>query len=118
MLLIWKIADPPRAGSGAGCRTRSGVKALERPELSPRKLAITFTDEKAAFISEASVYRLLRANGLLTSLAFIATKAANEFREKTTAPDQLWQTDFTYLKVIGWDGSTCRPFSTTSPASS
>jgi transposase InsO family protein len=76
--------------------------ALERPELSPRELAVTFTDEKVQFISEASVYRLLRANGLLTSPAFIVMKAADEFRDKTTAPNQLWQTDFTYLKVIGW----------------
>ena len=29
-------------------------------------------------------------------------KAADEFRDKTTAPDQLWQSDFTYLKVTGW----------------
>lgn len=76
--------------------------ALDHPELSPRELAVTFTDEKAQFISEASVYRLLRANGLLTSPAFIVMKAADEFKDKTTAPDQLWQTDFTYLKVIGW----------------
>ena len=39
---------------------------------------------------------------LITSPAFIVMKAADEFREKTTAPNQLWQTDFTYLKVIGW----------------
>lgn len=76
--------------------------ALERPELSPRELAVTFTDTKAQFVSEASVYRLLKAAGLITSPAYIVMKAADEFRDKTTAPNQLWQTDFTYLKVIGW----------------
>ena len=76
--------------------------ALDQPELSPRELAVTFTDEKHYFVSEASVYRLLRAHNLITSPAFIVMKAADEFREKTTGPNQLWQTDFTYLKVIGW----------------
>ena len=76
--------------------------ALERPELSPRELAVTFTDERSYFVSEASVYRLLRSHDLITSPAFIVMKAASEFRDKTTAPNQLWQTDFTYLKVIGW----------------
>ena len=75
--------------------------ALERPELSPREPAVTFTDERQYFVSEASVYRLLRARGLLTSPAYIVVKAAEQFEDKTTAPNQLWQTDFTYLKVTG-----------------
>ncbi len=76
--------------------------ALDEPELSPRELAVKFTDTKGYFVSEASVYRLLKAQDLITSPAFVVIKAANEFRDKTTAPNQLWQTDFTYLKVIGW----------------
>src|SRR4051794_22609206 len=71
--------------------------ALDQPELSPRELAVRFTDEHKYFVSEASVYRLLKAQDLITSPAFIVLKAADAFRDKTTAPNQLWQTDFTYL---------------------
>jgi putative transposase len=76
--------------------------ALAEPELSPRELAVCFTEQQRYFVSEASVYRLLKAHDLITSPAFIVVKAAEEFHTKTTAPSQLWQTDFTYLKVIGW----------------
>lgn len=76
--------------------------ALEHTELSPRELAVKFTDEKKYFVSEASVYRLLKFHDLITSPAFIVVKADDAFKDKTTAPNQLWQTDFTYLKVIGW----------------
>jgi len=76
--------------------------ALKETELSPRELAVTFTDTQKYFVSEASVYRLLKAHDLITSPAFIVIKAASEFKDKTTAINQLWQTDFTYLKVIGW----------------
>lgn len=76
--------------------------ALDCPELSPRELAVRFTDERRYFVSEASVYRLLKSQDLITSPAYIVIKAADEFREKTTAPNQLWQTDFTYLKITGW----------------
>ncbi|MBT3358804.1 MAG: helix-turn-helix domain-containing protein [Rhodospirillales bacterium] len=65
--------------------------ALDEPELSPRELAVRFTDTKGYFVSEASVYRLLKAHDLITSPAFVVIKAANEFRDKTTAPNQLWQ---------------------------
>ena len=76
--------------------------ALEQSELSPRELAVRFTDERGYFVSEASVYRLLKARDLITSPAFIVMKAASEFTDKTSAPNELWQTDFTYLKIIGW----------------
>jgi RNA-directed DNA polymerase len=76
--------------------------ALEHPELSPRELAVRFTDENRYFVSEASVYRLLKAQDLITSPAYVVIKAANEFKDKTPAINQLWQTDFTYLKITGW----------------
>ena len=39
--------------------------ALDEPELSPRELATRFTDLKKYFVSEASVYRLLKAHDLI-----------------------------------------------------
>jgi len=83
-------------------RERIVQLALDEPELSPRELATRFTETANYFVSEASVYRLLKAHDLITSPAYIVMKAADEFKDKTTAPNQLWQTDFTYLKVTGW----------------
>jgi len=76
--------------------------ALEQSELSPRELAVRFTDEKHYFVSEATVYRLLKAHDLITSPAFVVIKAAEEFKDKTARPNEMWQTDFTYFKIIGW----------------
>jgi putative transposase len=64
------------------------------------------------------VYRLIKAHDLITSPAFIVMKAAYEFKDKTTAINQLWQTDFTYLKVTGWAGFISQPSSMTSHATS
>ncbi len=83
-------------------RERIVAMALDMPELSPRELATRFTDTENYFVSESSVYRLLKAHDLITSPAFIVIKAADEFKDKTTAINQLWQTDFTYFKIIGW----------------
>ena len=76
--------------------------ALEKPELSPRELAITYTDEKASYVSESTVYRLLKAHDLITSPAYILMQASDTFQYPTTRVNELWQTDFTYCKVVGW----------------
>ena len=76
--------------------------ALEAPELSPREVAVTFTEREGYYVSESSVYRLLKEEGLITSPAFIVMKAAERFQNPTRRVNELWQTDFTYLKVIGW----------------
>lgn len=59
--------------------------ALERPELSPRELAHHITDQERWFISESTVYRILKSHGLVTSPAYIVMKASDSFKDKTTA---------------------------------
>ena len=76
--------------------------ALEQSELSPRELAVRFTDEKRYFVSEATVYRLLKAHDLITSPAYVVIKASDRFHTQTIRPNEMWQTDFTYFKIIGW----------------
>jgi putative transposase len=76
--------------------------ALEHTALSPRELAVKITDEQRVFISESSVYRILKAKGLITTPAHILLSASNEFRDKTAFVHQMWQTDFTYFKILGW----------------
>ncbi len=76
--------------------------ALEEQDLSPRELACRITDERGWFVSESSVYRILKERGLITSPAWIVMAAADEFKDKTKRPNEMWQIDFTYLKVIHW----------------
>lgn len=76
--------------------------ALEQSDLSPRELAVRFTDERRYFVSEATVYRLLKAHDLITSPAYVVIKAADRFHTQTTRVNEMWQTDFTYFKIIGW----------------
>ena len=83
-------------------RERLVEVALEKPELSARELAWHVTDNEGYFISERSVYRILKDFDLLTSPAYIVMTAADEFKHKTKRVHELWQTDFTYFKITGW----------------
>jgi putative transposase len=102
----WPIIAHGQIVSGTGSRTMSAARSSTwrwifqncRRESWP----CASPTRGSYFVSEASVYRLLKAHDLITSPAYVVIKAANEFKDKTTAINQLWQTDFTYLKITGW----------------
>jgi Transposase and inactivated derivatives len=76
--------------------------ALDIPHLSPRELACHITDSHKTYISESSVYRILKESGLISSPAFILLSASDSFKDKTLRINEMWQTDFTYFKIPGW----------------
>jgi putative transposase len=86
----------------ARVRQRVVDAALAAPERTPRELAWQLTDREGHFLSESSVYRILKAYDLIASPAFIVLTAGQTFPHPTRRPNELWQTDFTYLHVVGW----------------
>jgi len=64
--------------------------ALKETELSPRELAVTFTDQDRYFVSESTVYRTLKAHDLITSPAFIVLKAAPSRQIALQSPAGQW----------------------------
>jgi len=75
--------------------------ALESPDLSSRQLAAWITDNKGFAVSESTVYRILRREGLVKRQETQLT-AAKEYHTKTTRPHQMWATDASYFRVVGW----------------
>ena len=59
------------------------------------------TDNLGFAVSESTVYRILRREGLVKSPE-MQLKASQEYHRKTTGPHQMWATDASYFKVIGW----------------
>lgn len=76
--------------------------ALEQPALSPRELAWHITDTEGYFVSESSVYRILKRYDLITLPAYVLIKAADKFQHPTQRVNELWQTDFSQFHIIGW----------------
>jgi transposase InsO family protein len=75
--------------------------AREYPELSSRQLSAWITDNEGFAVSESTVYRLLRREGLVKRQE-TEFEAAKEYHTKTTRPHQMWATDASYFKVVGW----------------
>ncbi len=76
--------------------------ALEYEDKSPRELAWQITDTQGYYISESSVYRILKAHDLITSPNYTVLSAKDKYDQPTTRVNEMWQTDFTYLKVVHW----------------
>jgi putative transposase len=75
--------------------------ARESPELSSRQLAAWITDNANFAVSESTVYRILRREGLVKQPE-MRPVAGKEYHTKTTRPHQLWATDASYFRVVGW----------------
>jgi putative transposase len=75
--------------------------AREYPELSSRQLSAWITDNEAFAVSESTVYRILRREGLVRRQE-TKIMAAKEYHTKTTRPHQMWATDASYFRVISW----------------
>ena len=76
--------------------------AREVPELSCRQLAWRVTDTANTYVSESTVYRILKREGLIKSAEIMGFKASKEYHRRTRRPNQLWDTDCCHLKVIEW----------------
>jgi transposase InsO family protein len=109
----WKRRLDGCAGAPQACRRawnalldeeRQAVisHALAQPQLSARELAPWLADHAGLSVSESSVYRILKVEGLLPDRAADQAPAGKEFKHKTRRPNQMWQSDATRFLVPGW----------------
>ena len=71
----------------------------KHPGMSFREIAYTLIDEDLAYLSPATVYRILKKNDLITPWNRITWASTRP--EHAKSPDERWQTDIMYLKILG-----------------
>lgn len=76
--------------------------ARDYPEKSCREVACHIVDNFGYFLSESSVYRILKAENLVSSPVHTVISSKDKFDNPTERINQLWQTDFTYFNIIHW----------------
>ena len=102
--LVDRPPEPRRVWNRLATKQRRYVVryALEHPSLSPREVATTLVDEQVMYVSESTVYRILKEAGLIKPPETKGFPAGKEFHTKTARPNELWQTDASYFFVVGW----------------
>jgi transposase InsO family protein len=78
------------------------VLARTFPELSSRELALRIVDAEGLYVSESTVFRTLKREGLVKPAEIVGFKAGKEYHRKTKRVNELWATDCSHIKVIDW----------------
>jgi putative transposase len=78
------------------------TQARASPELSARQLALQLVDSGGWYVSESTVFRILKREGLIKPAEIVGFKAGKEYHRKTNRPNELWATDCAHLKVVDW----------------
>jgi len=78
------------------------AQARASPELSSRQLALRIIDTEGWYISESTVFRILKREGLIKPAEIVGFKAGKEYHRKMKRPNELWATDCAHLKVVDW----------------
>jgi putative transposase len=76
--------------------------ARASPELSCRQLALKLVDTEGRYVSESTVFRVLKREGLIKPAEIVGFKAGKEYHRKTKRPNELWATDCSHIKVFDW----------------
>jgi transposase InsO family protein len=90
----WNKLSPPEVATVLAA-------ARESPEWNSRQLATWITGYLRLSVGESTVYRLLKREGLVKppEMQLVAGK---EYQRKTSGPHQMWATDASYFRVVGW----------------
>ncbi len=72
------------------------------PGLSCRQLALRLVDSESFYVSESTIFRILKREGLIKPTEIVGFKAGKEYHRKTKGPNELWATDCAHLKVVDW----------------
>jgi putative transposase len=78
------------------------AQARASPEISARQLALRIADTEGSYVSESTVFRILKREGLIKPAEVVGFKAGKEYHRKTKKPNKLWATDCAHLKVVDW----------------
>jgi len=71
-------------------------------ELSSRELALRIVDIEGSYVSESTIFRALKREGLIKPAEIVGFKAGKEYHRKTKRANELWAIDCSHIKVIDW----------------